>query len=273
MSAFGGDEDFEDIELDLPEDIDEQLQAKLRAGYIADLEERLAGLGDILEALLVSEDQTDLINQLKGEVHSMKGEGSSFGFPGISRIAHLWEDYLKSKSTLSSFNISELYIYIDRIKDLTQREKQPDHIELSRIVKSLPNSFSAEDVILEKEDVHILTVLPDNLQRKVIEDEINACGFNITPVHASLEALELAIRIQPHVIICSMVIDNIDGLELIGMIRTLKITKHIPCILLTSDKFDLSKATHMPEDMKIVKKGSGFSDQLSEAIIDLGIMH
>lgn len=120
MSGFGDDNDWKEIDLGLPDDLDALLQEKHRAGFLAELEERLSGLDDLLEALLKTDHQVDLINQIKGQIHTIKGEGGSFGFPAATTLAHACEDYMKAAPRpYTEKQIADLYQYMDAIRSST----------------------------------------------------------------------------------------------------------------------------------------------------------
>lgn len=140
MSGFVDDDFYDDVALDIhiPDDLDKKLQAKYRDAFIADVENRMKKLSQYLDHLRVDNDDVEKRNLLKSEIHNIKGEGASFGFPAISHVARGWEVYLYPLQTFTLPDIENLYFYADAIRDLITRDPQPDEIETAQILDALP---------------------------------------------------------------------------------------------------------------------------------------
>lgn len=261
----------DDLDIGLPEDFNEKLFKEHYPAFLNHVNDTLDDISDILEKVNEEKGHNKILENIGRLVHSMKGQGDFFGYGSVSLVVHDWEDYIQQKSELSENDVSEMYLYIDTIRKLAQEKNQPNQKQIKRILRSLPNSFSVHEIISEKEDIEILTILPNNTQRKVIEDEIHACGFNVISAGSAFEALEICVRKQPDLVVSTMMIDVITGLELAQIIRTLKITQNISCLLLTSDDQSTISNENIPDKTVIVSKGENFIDQFSDAIVELGI--
>lgn len=136
------------------------------------------------------------------------------------------------------------------------------HIELPTNVEVYPNAnfigSTKEDVILndnfsriihpsykvENEDVKTLPSIDKNKKqvliiddnediRNFLNDEFNK-HFNITLAENGKEGLETAIELNPDLIICDVMMPEMDGFELTRQLKNNFNTCHIPVILLTA---------------------------------------
>ena len=103
-----------------PKDVDfgaiDDLVSNLAQEFLVDSVETLGNLG-----LLVSEthdgkvDGGYTLQTVRREIHTLKGQGSSFGFPSITAIAHRLENYLVDLETLETRQLDDVLIFLDRL--------------------------------------------------------------------------------------------------------------------------------------------------------------
>ena len=77
-----------------PDDLVARELARLSAIFVSQLPEQVSGVGDEVAAWLNAPQDTGRYEVLSHKVHQLKGAGSTFGCPGISRAARVLEQDL-----------------------------------------------------------------------------------------------------------------------------------------------------------------------------------
>jgi hypothetical protein len=68
------------------------------------------------------------------------------------------------------------------------------------------------------------------------------------------------------------VLDEIDGMELAGMLRLARATASIPFALLTSLDMASPELRRLPPDAAVIRKDGNFADDLAEVLERLGLV-
>ena len=120
-------------------------------------------------------------------------------------------------------------------------------------------------------DLEILVVDTNKTAARIVERELLNCGYRVTLAVRSFEALELAIRTRPDMIISSGVLDEMSGVDLASALAVIQSTEAIPFALLTSSDANDAALRRLPMSVAILKKGTGFSDDFAAALEQFGI--
>lgn len=254
------------------ESLRERLEEQLRQDFLDDCGDKLDGIGQGLEELAHSAaNPENLILRIRRDAHSLKGMGSSFGYPAITVVAHRMEDFMTGRTNMSDVDIKSAYVFLDKIRDLMNRTEQPGSQEIADIARRLPSQFSVESVQSDQRDVQVLSIMPKSVQQKMINEELKSCGFHVSYLHSSFEAIEIAVHTRPDLILISAVIDEIEGLELASIFHDIQITTNTPIIIVTSYDERKLPGKNLPQNMAIARKGEKFTDDLSQCLIELGV--
>ena len=121
---------------------------------------------------------SELYKNIKGEVHTLKGDARMLGFESISLAAHKLEDLFalleKEEIATESFQLKNVFDLLDAIEHAVT--KLPDElvtIDISVFFNEQPgepaekNSTEKSESALpeKKEDVDVLTSLPGNMEK------------------------------------------------------------------------------------------------------------
>ena len=124
----------------------DDLIANLAHEFLVDAVGTLGNLG-----LLVSETQQGTVDPgytlqtVRREIHTLKGLGSTYGFPSITVIAHRLDNYLVDLETPNTRQLDDVYKFLDRMQEITEGGVNPDDDEVSKIVRTLPAKTAEED--------------------------------------------------------------------------------------------------------------------------------
>ncbi len=119
--------------------------------FLASAEDRITGMGEVLNGLATASDRVDRIKRLGRDLHTLKGESRMLGLPEFERIAHAAEDMLFSHAKadrISDETEQLLFEAIDTIFACVQSrladEKAPKS-GIERIIGRLGNAVLGED--------------------------------------------------------------------------------------------------------------------------------
>ncbi|MBP2301671.1 Hpt domain-containing protein [Azospirillum picis] len=245
----------------------DDLEDRLRMEFVDDARDRLdlmnVTLADRVKGLRTD---ADAIGVLRLEAHNFKGMGTSFGYPTVSLVAHRLEDYLSGLKRLDERQITDAQIFIDRISELVDRAEQPLLAETNRIIRALPVRYEFQVTDVEVRNVEIMLVTPSKVVAKKLGTELAACGFRTMTVTDPIESISLAVRVPPDMVIASMVMDGLSGLDLIRGLRAMSVTHHVPMALLTSLDLDHPSLKEIPHGVSVIRVGGHFGDDFAAVV-------
>lgn len=211
--------------------------------------------------------------ELLRQVHSVKGSGGTFGFPAITLIAHSLEDYIETAAEIGRRQLGAIQVFIDAIRAILGRGKNPSDTETIEILRGLPVSRQARTIGggQTPRDIGFLLVMPKGLQRRIIGGEMASCGFRVTLSENAVQAIELALANPPDIIAANMFLDDMTGVELARVFKGIDATAKANFMLMTSSDTGDPKTMGLPLGSRIVRKGNQFSEDLSMHLMDWGV--
>ena len=204
-------------------------------------------------------------------VHSLKGSGGTFGLTNLTILAHRCEDYIAASDTGAPLNIADVRTYIDRLGDVIDGRISSDG-PIDTIVRSLPmrSRFDVSDVTATEVEVGL--VMEPGAQARLVTKELEACGYRVTGMQSSIQSIGYIYQTRSDCVFVSANMPGMDGVDLICALKAMKVTKDIPCALLTSFTKDNQLLQALPESVPVVRKGKDFGDDLADALQKLGII-
>lgn len=215
----------------------------------------------------------DFVNHydnLQRHVHSIKGTAGTFGFPSISDFAHRLEDFIEALKDVSP-HLDEIQLFLDRITEVAESGHNPDEEEYSRLLRSLPRAHSRMAAVRPTREVNILLVMSRNIQRKIIGQELSACGFGMSFVATGVEAISSVLSMKPDVVISSNFIDDMSGIDLARALFAMEATKGINFALLSSADDRDHKKMDIPQGVVVIKKEVDYTESLSAHLVAWGL--
>lgn len=245
----------------------DDLEDRLRMEFVDDARDRLemmnATLADRVKGLRTD---VETIGVLRLAANNFRGMGTSFGYPTVSLIAHRLEDYLSGLKRLDEKQLVDIQIFIDRIAQLVDRAEQPLLAETNQIIRALPVRYEFQVTDVEVRNVEIMLVTPSKVVAKKLGSELAACGFRTMTVTDPIESISLAVRVPPDMVIASMVMDGLSGLDLIRGLRAMSVTHHVPMALLTSLNLDHPSLKEIPHGVSVIRVGEHFGDDFAAVV-------
>jgi CheY-like chemotaxis protein/HPt (histidine-containing phosphotransfer) domain-containing protein len=245
-------------------DVDDLL-AQLQSEFQDYIHDRLAVIYGSLESFKKGTmSAAEALREIKRETHSLKGSGSTFGYPIVSLIGQRLETYINDLKDLDEKLVDGVQVFADRIAEVAEMETQPDLVVTNQIIRKLPTRYEFDITDVEVNDVEIMLVTPNKLVSRRAAMELAACGFRVNIVSDPIEAISIAVRMPPDMLIASAVMDGLGGIDLLRGLRAISVTKHVPAALMTS--MGAEQLRDMPDDAAIVRLGPTFQDDIAAAI-------
>ena len=85
-----------------------------------------------------------------------------------------------------------------------------------------------------EDKVCVLVVDDDPEMTETVKMMLGQAGYDVYRAHNGADGLKLIHRANPQVIVCDVKMPEIDGLEVIAILKENKATAHIPIVLTTS---------------------------------------
>jgi DNA-binding response OmpR family regulator len=109
-------------------------------------------------------------------------------------------------------------------------------------------------------------VTPSKVVARKVSMELAACGFRPIRVQDPIESISLAVRMPPDMLIASMVMDGLSGLDLIRGLQAISVTSKVPMALLTSLDLDSIALREIPQGVGLIRLGPDFSEDVASVI-------
>ena len=246
----------------------QQLEVEFRDSASDLLAQAEALLEDGRAAGEISGDERDSIYRM---AHSLKGLAASCGHSLTSVVAHRAEDYLADVRVLGEKNIADVQKFIDTLGDLVDGTVKEKNVNVSEFVRALP-SRPTDFGDVTAQDIEVLVVMPDDAVSRHVMRELQACGYRVTREGNSFKAIEIASMTRPDLVIVTGVLDMLSGIDVTSAFRAMPTTKDIPVALITGDTREDVVAHGLPNTVPVIRKGTEFGDDLTDALTEVGIL-
>jgi DNA-binding NarL/FixJ family response regulator len=251
-----------DAELDM-------LLADMRQEFIENCEDRLDEVEDSLEQGIDGQVRPDrVLLDIKRNIHSIKGLGTSFGFSSITLFAHSLEDYIETCEEIDKDHLKDIQYFVDRIRDILESGVNLTDDEAVEIIHRLPLHKKSSSQKLNQQDIRVLFLMPKGLQRKIIGRELSTFGFNVIIAETGIAAIDLAITHKPDIIISSMHVNRFSGVELAHIFYNIEATHHARFLLMAASDISEKVIANLPANTTILRKGMAFSKDLFQFLKD-----
>lgn len=210
----------------------------------------------------------EALTQLRRHSHNLRIGSRGLGLPAIELILHRLEDYLAGIGALGQPQMDDVQTFGDRLRAAFTGDIPSD---LRQLVRELPSfdRFDVNDVT--RLDVTVLLVTPQRMLANFVQRELKQCGYRVINVMTSFEAIEMAVRTHPDLIISAAVLDELSGIDLASAMAAMPTTRSIAFALLTSFEKGHHSLEGAPPTTAMLRKGPEFGDDLADALSRFGI--
>jgi len=232
----------------------EMIVAAMRDEFLTEARDKLEEIDDRLDAI---DDRTGIyanhVLEVQRLVHSLKGQAGSFGFSSVSRIAHAFEDYIEIAGTQSRLPVPECRVFVSVMANILNSGREPDDEEAVMLIDSLPMPLHPGAAAGRKLRGKAIVLMPAGLQRKIMAQELVNFGFRVLIADDEIEVIDLALSGLPDLVVTSMRLGRMSGLDVARALTAIERTAHIKVAIMTADM--PAASTDLPDSVGIIRKG------------------
>ncbi len=209
----------------------------------------------------------DGLATLKREASNLRSTAQGLNLPMIKLVTHRLDEYVGDLKLVSDAEIDEIQIFIDKIEKLADGEHVSE-ADAPAVVRALPAKRSGDIDFgkIEKKNVEILLVLPEKAMSRIVERELAACGYRTSTIRDGFAAIETVVRTKPDMVLASMGLGLLSGIDLGNALAAMSPTQQIPFALFTSYEWGNPKLRGLPARAAVIRKGPQFGDDLAETL-------
>jgi chemotaxis protein histidine kinase CheA len=111
-----------------------------RSEFIESITERLNSSDDLIRDMIKDKNCGASLTQFLLHIHSIKGQGGTFGFGTVTTIAQKLEDYVEAVTKKSHKQMNDIQCFVDSIRRIIENGVDPDEAEQKIIFEALPVS-------------------------------------------------------------------------------------------------------------------------------------
>jgi len=101
---------------------------------------------------------------------------------------------------------------------------------------------------------------------RIVERELAACGYRTSTIRDGFAAMETVVRTRPDMVIASVELGLLSGVDLGCALGAMPVTESIPFALFTSYEWGNPKLKGLPPRASLIRKGPQFGDDLAETL-------
>jgi len=245
------------------EEVDRQIEAEFRQ----DIEDTLAEIDVLLGELRSDREQETGHGQLNKLVHNLITQGRGVNIAAIDLLAHRLGEYLNDVKSLTPGHLNDIQTFIDKFHGVLDGDLNAAN-DTPSLVRELPARPIADIDFgdITPKDIEILLIIPDRSMARIVEKELAECGYRISNARSSFEGFKMALQTRPDMVIASMELSEMTGVDLSCAFAAMRQTHAMPFALLTSYEWGNSALDRLPPRAALLRKGKTFGGDLADAL-------
>lgn len=246
------------------EEVDRQLEAE----FLQDVEDSVSKLDVLLGNLRSgSEDKQTGLVELQKIAHNLLMLGRGINAPTIHLLVHRLSEYLSEVKELSAQNIDDAQVFSDKLQGVLEGDVS-EVGDTPQLVRELPaRQFADIDFgDITQKDIEVLLIIPEKSLARIVEKDLAACGYRISNARSSFEGFKMALQTHPDMVIASMELSGMKGIDLACAFAAMQPTHAMPFALLTSYDWGHTALDRLPPRAALLRKGKTFGSDLAEAL-------
>ncbi|MEO5373088.1 MAG: Hpt domain-containing protein [Alphaproteobacteria bacterium] len=249
----------------------ERIVEEMRQEFVDEATEFLQALDVALDATRHGrKPAAEVIADIHRVALTLRGQSVSMGFRLIGTVAHRLEDYLaNARGELSPRATDDLQAFVDVMLEVISG-RIPADADPSEVVRRLPAklvSFNLAEI--EVRNIEVMLVMLHGAQTHFVERELQQCGYRVSICSNTFDAVALAVRTKPDLIIVSAMMPELSGIDVAIALASMPSTRNIPTALITSLDADDEQLKLLPRKVPVIRKGPTFGDDLFKTLDSL----
>lgn len=205
----------------------------------------------------------DAASSIRRDVANLRMLGRSVNFPQISVITHRLEDYVADLADLDPRHVQDIQSFIDKLRGILDGDVPAE--ATAELARALPARTSV-DIQIVLLNIEVMLIIPEKALATIVSRELQACGYRVSTVRTAFEAIEMAVRTKPDMVIAALTLEGLSGVDLACMFAACQKTAQMPFALFTSYALGHPELAGLPPRSAVIRKGPHFGDDLAEAL-------
>lgn len=252
----------------------QRMDLQVESEFIEEVRDILNSIDVLLGNLLShSAPVEEGLSRIRRDILNVEIRGSTLDQPLVTIVANRLGEYLADLKEIDAQRVHDIQAFIDQIRGALEGRVEDSVDASAKLVRALPArslaGFNPADVKIT--NIEVLLVVPDKATSHIIERELAACGYRVSNVRSSFQAIERAVRTKPDLVIVSAVQDHLSGIDLANAFANMPSTRALPVAILTSFSWGHPSLQDLPPRVPIIRKGASFGEDLAEALARLNI--
>jgi CheY-like chemotaxis protein len=252
---------------------DNENERRVIAEFMEELRDTASGLQVLLGNMRSnSVSMEDGLATLKRDAGNLRTQAQALNVPLIKLVTHRLAEYVGELRSIVGAQLDDVQVFIDKIEKLADGESI-DEGETPAVMRALPAKRTADiDFgVIEQKNVEVLLVIPEKAMSRIVERELAACGYRTSMLRDPFEALETVVHTRPDMVVASMELGILSGVDLGCALAAMPVTQGIPFAVLTSYSWGHPKLAGLPPRASLIRKGPQFGDDLAESLARFNI--
>ena len=245
------------------EEVDRQIESEFRQ----DIEDSLAEF-DVLLCNLRSEEvaKESGLGSLQLLAHNLLAQGRGVNIPAIELLGHRLGEYVSGIGDLNRANMDDIQTFIDKIHSVLEGNEDGVN-DTPSLVRALPPKPVADVDFgdITQKNIEVLLIVPEKSMARIVEKELAECGYRISNARSSFEGFKMVLQTRPDMIIASMELTEMTGIDLSCAFAAMPQTHSMPFALLTSYDWGNPALDRLPPRAALIRKGKKFAEDMAEA--------
>jgi CheY-like chemotaxis protein len=216
----------------------------LQASYANGLLEKIDTIEDVWCTTIMEDQTADILRELHRLSHGLAGSGRTFGYPGISTCAQgierIIEAALAEAAPVGAADAQKISNLIQRLRQIALGNPDYDISDIADETPDRETSYEGRTVLVVDDDPNM---------RSLVKIRLQAFGLKVISAFDGEEGYAKALTDNPDMIITDHVMPGASSTEMIAKIRRNQLTKDIPIIVMTAQKFDGGKDYALERDL------------------------
>lgn len=250
-------------------DFDNENEQRITEEFLEELKDTVSGLQVLLGNLRSASIKADEgLVTLRQSAASLSSQAHGHNLPTIKLLTHRLDEYVSALKEVNDKICDDLQVYFDKLESVADGEEVSE-ADIPGIIRALPakrHELEAEFGSIEQKNIEVLLIIPEKAMSHIVDRELAACGYRVSIVRDPFTAIENAVRTKPDMVIASMELGVLSGVDLASAFSAMPITEGIPFAVLTSYDWGHPKLQRMPPRVALIHKGSKFGDDLAETL-------
>ena len=225
---------------------------------------------------------------LQREVHNIKGQATTFGFPSLTSLAHALEDYMETAETIEDEQLSDIQLYLDEMRKITETRADPGEETTRSILETLPHHVTDDEQQptqpeptaakpkakpkTKKPVMDALVIMTAGLWRKMVGTDLTKRGYRVSYADNTASAISRALMLRPRLIVASLEQEHTNGGELAQVFKCMKETRKAHFVVMTSREKGSPALADVPDDAPVIQKKPTFTKELDDALSSWGLV-